>query len=66
MKHQLASFQPATPGLSYIPDTRTETHVLKEMMKKNNVTSVLIEDAAATSARVTEEMNTTHSWVHFA
>ena len=57
--------QPTTPGLSYIPAARTETHALKKMMEKNNIASVLIEDAAATSARVTEEMNT-HSWVHFA
>ena len=57
--------QPTTPGLSHIPYARTETHALKEMMEKNNIASVLIEDAAATAARVTEEMNT-HNWVHFA
>ena len=57
--------QPTTPGLSSIPAAKTETHTLNEMMEKNNIASVLIEDAAATAARVTKEMNT-HSWVHFA
>ena len=57
--------QPATPGLSKIEYARTETHTKKEMMEKNNIASVLIEDAAATAVRVTEEINT-HSWVHFA
>ena len=42
--------QPTTPGLSHIPAARTETHALKEMMEKNNIASVLIEDAAATAA----------------
>ena len=57
--------QPTTPGLPYIPAARTETHTLKQLMEKNNITSSLIEDTAATAARVIEEMNT-HSWVHFA
>ena len=57
--------QPSTPGLPYIPAARTETHALKQMMEKNNLPSLLIEDAAATAARVTEELNA-HSWVHFA
>src|ERR1700735_4248100 len=35
------------------------------MMQKNYMASVLIENEAATAARVTDEMNT-HSWVHFA
>ena len=57
--------QSATPGLPYIPAASTETHALKQMMEKNNIASVLIEDTVATAARVIEEMNT-HSWVHFA
>ena len=57
--------QTTTPGLPYIPAARTETHTLKQMMEKNNIASALIEDTAATAARVIEEMNT-RSWVHFA
>ena len=57
--------QPNTPGLPYIPAARAETRALKQMMEKNNIASVLIEDATATAARVTKEMNT-HTWVHFA
>ena len=35
------------------------------MSEKNNIVAALLEDAAATAARVTEEMNA-YSWVHFA
>lgn len=57
--------QPSTPGLNEIPETRKETRTLIDMMKRQRVESLLLEDDAATIGRVTEEMKT-YDWVHFA
>ena len=57
--------QPSTPRLTRIPATSVETRKLNNMMEKEGIESLLLEDDAATIARVTEEMGT-HSWVHFA
>ena len=57
--------QPSTPGLPPIPATRTETRGLRDTMAKEHFKALLLEDDAATMARVTEEMKT-HDWVHFA
>ena len=56
--------QPATPGLPSIPAARTETAKVKEMMEKENIELSLIEDGAATIARVKEGMGA-YSWLHF-
>ena len=57
--------QPSTPGQKPIPATETETRGLKELMVKEHLEPLLLNDDAATITRVTEEMKT-HSWIHFA
>ena len=56
--------QPSTPGLTLIPATEKETHVLKKMFEGKHLASLLNHEDAKTT-RVMEEMKT-HSWVHFA
>ena len=57
--------QPSTPNLSSLPGARLETHSLKELLRRENVEPLLIEDDAASTAHVLEEMKE-YSWVHFA
>lgn len=57
--------QPSTPGLSSILGTLKETRGIEDMMEGQHIQSLWLNHDAATTARVTEEMQT-HSWVHFA
>jgi CHAT domain-containing protein len=58
--------QPNTPGLTSIPSTRTETHVLKALMNETlHVNALLLEDGGAMMEQVKTEMKS-HTWVHFA
>jgi len=61
----LVLISPNTPNLPPIPFTRKEIHDLKVIMDKLHIHALLLEDDAATTDKVKEEMNAC-SWVHFA
>jgi CHAT domain-containing protein len=57
--------QSQTPGLSSIPETKTETHTVEALMKESTIDVLLLEDSEATTDKVKTEMKA-RNWVHFA
>jgi len=57
--------QPKSPGQSFIPAAKQEVDTLLNMMLSKGISTLLLEDGAATTVSVKKEM-VAHNWVHFA